>query len=132
MWCTGQTIGEQRAMRRLVDTALVAGIVACAIGISGCMSPSPDDPPPALPGVVNNIRFVPLADQPKVCAHPNSLWSHACILSATGQIIMPLPQDFPDDPYAQLWLWELAHRQQGWPDPPEISAQLHRDAMEAR
>ena len=49
------------------------------------------------------------------------------MLSASGQIVMPLPQYYPGDEYARLWQWELAHRQQGWPDPPEVAAQLRED-----
>jgi hypothetical protein len=97
---------------------------AIIFALAGCGDRATDAP--ALPGVVDNVRFTTPDEQRQLC-HRNSRWSQACMLSATGQIVMPLPQYFPNEEYARLWLWELAHRQQHWPDPPAIAAQLRAD-----
>lgn len=99
-------------------------IIAIGLCLSGCANP--DQPPPAKIGSAN-VFFVPLSLVPGACLHPKSP-VEACTNMATKQIVLPLPQDFPNDPYAYLVQFELAHAQQGWPDPPDIQEQLARDA----
>ena len=111
----------------LPSLALWAMIIWGISALIGCTAP--DSAPPALIGSAN-IYFVPLNLVPMVCQHPKSQEVAACFInSGARQIVMPLPQDYPGDEYARLMQWELAHEQQGWPDPADVTARLMRDAQ---
>jgi hypothetical protein len=99
-------------------------ILALGLCVAGCANS--DQPPPAKIGSAN-FYFVPRDLVATICLHPKSP-VEACTYTGSKQIVLPLPQDYPDDHYAYLVQFELAHAQQGWPDPPDIQARLARDA----